>query len=209
MSYDWNDIAYDQYIEELNAKYMYEGAIEHFTSERLQSAYVENPQIAKPIFRTLSEANQLFNLKKYTAAYIFAFIATEGTIRDILLKPIIYGVVHNISTADFVTEVLFKHTTFEKMKKWLSFIINEYAKIDLKAYQYPPTKNSLWQEINAIQKHRNKIIHYYHVATKDEARQSIGVASELVEKIFPTLINNLGLHLHKGSQICNNINCKI
>ncbi|MFQ5753166.1 MAG: hypothetical protein ACE5HI_14330 [bacterium] len=59
MSYDWNDLAYNQWIEELNTKHMYEGAVELFTTERLRSAYIQNPTVAE----LLKPANKIIPAK--------------------------------------------------------------------------------------------------------------------------------------------------
>src|SRR5262245_37086737 len=79
----------------------YEQAIKEFTAERLQSYYLKHPDMAKTAIGMLEEATSLHK-KHPNAAVVFAVSAIEITIKYLLMKPILNGLVHNEAVADLV-----------------------------------------------------------------------------------------------------------
>ena len=70
MSYDENDAAYDQWMDDLYKEHRAE-AISEFTAERLQSYYLANPTLAEAPRRALSDAVQLFQTGFINAGFVF------------------------------------------------------------------------------------------------------------------------------------------
>src|SRR5579859_5601034 len=71
---------------------LYGEIIDQFTSERLQSYYLANPNVAERALTALQEARVLKGPHP-SAALIFAAIAIEVGLKDTLLKPILHGMV--------------------------------------------------------------------------------------------------------------------
>ena len=76
-------------------------AIREFTNERLQSYYLNNPDMAKTALGMMSEMTALVKDHR-VAAMLFAASAIEITIKHLLVKPMLSGLVHNETVAALV-----------------------------------------------------------------------------------------------------------
>ena len=64
------------------------------------------------------------------AAIVFAATAMELAVKTVLLRPIVYGLVHDESVAEFVTELTTQHTRgIETFKKLLTAILKRLGGI--------------------------------------------------------------------------------
>lgn len=208
MSYDENDAAYDQWMEDLYKEHK-EEAISEFTTERLQSYFVTNPTLAAAPRRALSEARQLFQTGFHSAAFIFGHIATETGLKAVVLKPVVQGLVHSVSTAEFISELTLGHVGLDRSRNLLFKILLEHAGIDLNYFRRKGAKDVLWTDIKRLQEIRNHIMHRAGSAASEEAGLSIAVAEAVLDEIFPAVITHLGLHLHEGVRVCNDALCKL
>lgn len=207
MSYNEFDAAQDAAYEALYEEHK-EEAISEFTAERLQSFYIENPSLAEPAVRALDEASKLFSSGHFTAAFIFAAIAAEVGLKFVLLKPVVYGLVHSDSAATLITELAVRHTQMDRFKTLLFQILDEHGNIDLHIFKRDGSTVTLWQEIRTVQDRRNSIVHSGGVVSQDQASQAIAIASSILKKIFPAVIKALDLHLHDGVKVCSDYRCE-
>src|SRR3972149_1199498 len=196
MSYgDYDDSMdrYDEWIAELYVEH-----VEEFTLERLKSYYIENPALAEEPLRALSEARSLF-YKHAAASIIFSAIAIGTGLKLVLIKPIVFGLVHSEAAANIITELTITHTGLDRYKTLIFKILLDYGTIDFGSYVREGSSKTLWEEINDVQKMRNAIAHRAQLAIvrRDDAETAIAVASALLEDIFPKVINYLELHLHE------------
>lgn len=205
MSITPEEVAYDNYMVELYEEHKKE-AIEEFTSERLQSYYITNKKLAESATNALSEARNLLPFNT-TAGFIFGAIAMEAGLKTTLLKPIVHGLVHAESVAALITDLTILHTGMDRYRKLLFQILEKHGGIDLNSFIRKGSKKSLWEELKAVQKKRNTIMHRAETASKEEAELAIGVASEILDQLFPAVIRKIGLHLHDGFRICNDWKC--
>ncbi len=67
---------------------------------------------------------------------------------------------------------------------------------------------NLWQEIICVIKVRNKSMHSARYIPEKETERVLSVAGEILEYIFPSIVHNLGLHLHEDFRICGDWKCK-
>lgn len=206
MSTTNEDAAYDQYMLELYEEHKKE-AIEEFTEERLHSYYIANKYLAKPAVNALSEARKLINLNA-TAGFIFATIAMEVGLKTTLLKPIVYGLVHTESVASLITDLTISHTGMDRYRKLLLQVLHDHGGVNLSSFKRSGTNKSLWEEIKEVQIIRNKIMHRAEVVSKDDADLALGVATIILETIFPAVVKKMGLHLHEEFRICDDWKCK-
>ena len=206
MSMTWEEAAYDEAMSALYEEHK-EQAIEEFTVERLQSYYIQYPDIAKPSFQALTEARQLI-WHHPTASFIFSTISIEVGIKVTLLKPVVYGLVHSESLASIITDMVIRQTSIDRFQKLLFKILSEYGGIDLSTLKRPKSSKLLWEEMKNVQKRRNQVIHRAENVDIKESEQALGVAAYVLENLFPNLVQYLELHTHKDGSVCNNWSCK-
>jgi hypothetical protein len=201
---DWFDAARDEMISDLYndfAKDLFSGrgdlyieVIEHFTSERLQSFYVDNPDLANRAIDALKEARALATTHP-TAALIFAVTAAEVGLKTALLKPIIHGLVHMDSVAAIIADLIPEQRN-DKFRELLFTILKECGGVDLSAFKRSGVTQTAWEEISLLQKKRNRILHQAEKASFAEASHAIELAVTVLEGFFPTVLAKLGLHTH-------------
>jgi hypothetical protein len=202
----WQDAAYEEGMEALYAEFKPQ-AIEEFTEERLQSYYVANPNLAEDPVHFLSMARQLISHSP-TGSFIFAAIAVEVGLKVVLLKPVVYGLVHSESIAEMIADLVVGSARFDnKFRNLLFGILSEVGSIDLAKYKRPESLRTLWEEIKEIQERRNKIMHRAEIVVEEESHKALSVATTILEELFPLLIKRLGLHLHEGGRVCNDQHC--
>lgn len=152
------DYLYDEYMDELYKEHA-EEAIAEFTAERLQSYYIRHPLLCEPTAKALSEARSLSE-QHSSAALVFAFISIETAVKKVLLKPVVYGLIHDESTADLVTEFMFWRIRISKKFKNLLFnILAAHGGIDLRVFKRETSRATLWEEIRVVQNVRHRIVH--------------------------------------------------
>jgi len=104
---DWGeflqDLAYDQYMEEQYLEQIAEEGVEKFSRGRLQAYYRENPDVARRALDALQVAESLVVLSP-SASLVFAAVSLELTVKNVLLHPLVVGLVHNEAVASFVAQ---------------------------------------------------------------------------------------------------------
>jgi len=200
------DYAYDQYMTELYEEHKAE-AIDEFTAERLQSYYSDNKLLAQPAFHMLNEAKNLVKVN-VTAGFVFGAVAMEVGLKETLLKPIVFGLVHIASSASLVTNLVMSHQSMDRYKELLLQILRDHGGVDLQIYKRPSSTKTIWEEIKIVQTKRNHILHAAQTASLEEASLSLDVASTIMGELFPAVIIRMGLHLHDGYRICADWKCK-
>ena len=114
---------------------LYGEIIDRFTSERLQSFYLSNPNVAERALSALQEARALKALHP-SAALVFAAIAIEVGLKTTLLKPILHGMV-SIDSAAALVAALVPDQHNDSFKKVLFGILKEVGGVDLPAFKRP------------------------------------------------------------------------
>jgi hypothetical protein len=179
----------------------YKDAINQFTGERLQSYYLKHPELASAAFNALQYAQSL-RPSYHRAALVFAVTSTELTVKNVLLRPIISGLVHTEELASVVADLTTKHTGIGRFQDLLTEILGQYGGFELKTFRRPDSGKTLWQEMDDVQKARNNVIHRGAVVDEGVVDLSISVASVLLGGIFRRILKKIGLHLHSPIMIC-------
>jgi hypothetical protein len=125
----------------------------------------------------------------------------------VLLKPIVYGLVHDASAAGLITELAVGHGG-ERYRDLLFLVLSEFGGVDLQSFARAGCKTLLPQEIRDVQDRRNAVVHRAECVSLEEAEHSVAVASVILEEIFPAVVTKLGFHLHERIRICNGWQCK-
>lgn len=194
------DAAYDDYMESLYREHR-QMAIEEFTTERLQSYYIDNPGVAEPPQRMLSDARALLDVNA-SASLVFSASASELGVKVLLVRPMVFGLVHAESSAGFVAELVITHTGMDRFRPLLFEIMSKHAAIDLANYRRVGSAATLWNEMCTLQARRNVILHRGEVADRAESERGIQVATTLLDELFPALVGKLGLHTHERGRVC-------
>lgn len=203
MADTWEEMAQEEFISDLYNDFanelllqrgdLYIDVIQQFTSERLQSFYVDNPAVAAPALAALKEARDLLNGHP-SAALVFAVTAADVGLKATLLKPILHGLVHTDSVAAIIAELVPEQRN-DKFRDLLFTILHEFGGVDLQAYKRPGVAQTLWEEMVAAAKKRNAILHKAETSSKEEAEHAIDLASTVLEVLFPAVVGKLGLHI--------------
>jgi len=202
-----DEARFEEWMDQLYAEHKIQ-AVEEFTDERLQSFYRDNPLIPQRPFEALVEARKL--LKDHpTAAHVFSVVAIEVGLKLALLKPLLYGLVHSGSAAEMIAELALRHTRFDFFHKILFQILSEHGGIDLRSFTREGASKTLLEEITEVQKQRDRILHRAESASLKEATHCLDVAGCVLENLFVSVLKNLGFHLHRDFQICNQWGCSL
>ena len=205
MSYDETDYRYEEYMEELYEEH--KGvAVEECRVARLQSYYASNPSLALPSLRYLADGRELLAVSP-SAALLFAAIAAEHAWKRVLLHPIVHGLVHDEATAALVAGLVVSQMGIDRFKELLFAILDSVGRIDLRKHRRTGAKEPLWKELNDLQRQRNALLHRAAAVTEPEALHAIAVAEELLERIFPSVIHSLAMHVHSDGNVCADRRC--
>jgi hypothetical protein len=191
----------EEHDEELYRQH-YEDAVREFTAERLQSYYVAHPSLAEPVNGILQDAQVLLPSNR-RAALVFAVIAVELAIKTVLLKPIVFGLVHIEGLARFITELTIQQTGMGRFEDLLTNILAQFGGVDLKSFTRAGSTKTLWKEIEEVQKARNAVVHRGESVPEETANLAVAIASTLLNNIFPLVLAKLDLHLHEPAMVCS------
>jgi hypothetical protein len=199
MSDTEQDARLDEYLVQMSERFYpehKEQAIEEFTIERLQSFYLKNPDILTPGIRMYIEARELQE-KHPSASYVFATSAIELFLKSSLLKPVVYGLVHNESLAEIIVETALSSSGFKRYNKLLSGLFSELLGIDINKVKSFGSDKFLLKEVSDVQDKRNNIIHQGIIVDKDDAKFAIDVAYGVLHRIINPMLLGIGLWMNK------------
>ncbi len=177
--------------------------IDDFIADRQKSYYLGHPTLIHPAEHLLAEARELFDLKHYASAQVFAGASAEIVFGDALLKPMVYGLVHSDTVAPLVADVIENARSVYKFKALLVAIVSEFSQIDLTANSTDLNNQSLWSFVDGVRKQRNSVLHSdgFSKVNKEDAETAITASTQLLELVLPKVLDGIGLHLH-GADVC-------
>ena len=157
MSMTPDEARFEQWLEELYDEHA-EIAVEEFASERLSSYYLRFPQIFHAPRQALVEGSSLMP-NHPRAGFILASIAVEVSLRELILRPIVHGLVVSESTASIVTDLVMSYRPMVRFKKLLFQIGNEVISEDFDELTRDGKTVTLWKEVERIRCKRNAVVH--------------------------------------------------
>lgn len=204
MSYDSNDAAweefYDKIREELYPEHR-EQAIEEFTEERLKSYYQQNPDVMRPAVEAIQEGKWQLEKKRYPPALVFHVTAIELLFKATLLRPVLYGLIHNEGLAEIMTNSILSQTGVQRYEDLLAQLFDNLASINVKQITRDGARDTLFVECRQLQKIRNNIIHKGDFCTETDAEKSNLVSVAVFEKIARPLLFSIGLTVIEKGKI--------
>lgn len=177
----WQEEAYDRMVQDVLDSHK-DDIIGEFISERMASYYKNHPDLTDAAERVIGEAKKLLELSP-TASLVFSRAAVEITLRDVLLKPVAFGMVHDDTAGPLITELVVGNRQFTR----LLFAILESHGLDLKQAKRQGASISIWAEMESIKDIRNRVVHYGEIVTRESAELSLALASILLHKLYPKL----------------------
>ena len=170
-----------------------EQAIDEFTAERLQSYYLQHPEITRPGFRLQKEARELLDAQRYGPSLVFAASAAEQFLKAALLRPVIYGLVHIEPLAEMVVESALSQTGYLRYTKLLSGLFSALTTVDLRVLVRTGGSKPLLEEASELQTRRNAVIHRGEDVSEKEAITGLAVSASVYTYILAEMLSALGL----------------
>lgn len=204
MSYDETDAAWDEFYDKISEELYPEHkdqAITEFTKERLQSFYLKNPKVMRPAVDAIQEGKRLQENGHHSASLVFFVSAIEILLKATLLKPVIYGLVHNEALAEIIVKNTLGQSGFSRYEGLLSKIFQEHAGVKLSSVNRESSIKPLLTECKEMQDMRNKIIHQGSQCSTDEAELSKLVVAAVFESIVRPVLYSIGLTVVERGEI--------
>ena len=210
MSTTWADVEYEQgmdqiredlkhdedFIEELK-----EGLRSDFDLERLQSYYfAEGKGLLRPPRDALKRSQSLLSIDP-TASFVFAVAAIELVIRSVLLKPMVFGLVHE-KVAEELADRILRQSRGTDGHSLLDVMLAEFAGFNIRTYTRPGAKSNLLKEVQKVSRARDLILHQGLVAERHHAELAIGIADDLFHSVLPRVLTSIGLARLADATFC-------
>lgn len=192
--------AIDRLAEELYEDHKYR-AIDEFISERLTSFYVSNPMVMRPAVEAIQEGKRLQSNGHNAAALVFFVTAIEVLLKATLLRPVLYGLIHNEAVAEIFVQEAIKQTGFDRYEKLISNLFEELAGDQLSEVTRPDAESPILSECKQLQKIRNGIVHRGDNCEAKDAERARLVAIAVFEKVVRPVLYRIGLDVVEKGQI--------
>ena len=177
----WQEEAYSLMVQEILEDHR-DDIIDEFVSERMASYYKQHPNLLDQAMAALEEARKLKEVS-YSASLVFARAAIEIALKDAILKPVVFGMVHEENTGSLIAELVVGNNQFTKL---LFAVLEDYG-LDLKNRKRKGSSKSVWEELEDIQKLRNRVLHQGVAASEQDALLALEASDLIVHKIAPYL----------------------
>jgi len=194
------DYERERWLEELYEEYRPQ-AIEDFTTDRLRSYYLANPELARSSFEALQEARTV-ERESPRSSLLIASAAAEVGIKTTILRPAVHGLVHADALAGHIADLVIQHTGLDRFRTLLFALLDHIAAFDLGTYTRPGATVPLWQEIQANAELRNRVLHRCERVSPAQAALALAVASEVLDVLYVRTVEGLGFHVHDGYRTC-------
>jgi len=194
------DEAYENMAKELYPEHK-EQAIAEFTSERLRSFYLKNPDTAVNAVRSIKEAKSLLNHGHPSASYVFSVSAIEQFLKAAVLKPVVYGLVHADALAGLIVDLTVCQPGLDRYKKLLAGLFDSLVSVDINNAIRSGSQKKLLEEVADVQNFRNRIIHQGFEVQEQDAEYALNVALGIYSLILVQMLDAIGLSILKGGKI--------
>ena len=204
MTYTYEDAAWDEAYETMSRELYPEHktqAISEFREERLRSFYTENPELLVPAAKAFKEAKALFANGDHAAALVFSASATELFLKSSLLRPVVYGLIHNQALADLVVPAALSQSGYIRYEKLLAGLFRELTGVEIRTLKRTSGAKPLLEEAGDIQSIRNKVVHLGTEVSMEQATMAIDVSTEIFNQVLAKVLSNLGLTLETSGRL--------
>jgi hypothetical protein len=176
-------------------------AIGEFTTERLRSFYIADPNVMIPAISVIQEGKRLAETNHPSAALVFFGTGIELLLKATVLKPVVHGLVHSAPLADTIVEYALGQSGFDRYTKLLSKLYNEFSKLDINSIKRQGAGQNLLAECTALQDVRNKIIHRGATCSDAQAANGLEIVDAVYQSIVIPVLGALGLTVGEGGVV--------
>lgn len=134
---------------------------------------------------------------------LLCITSIEVGLKVTLLKPVVYGLVHNESVADLVSDLVTRQNGFDRFMPLLARVVAEYGGIDVSTLKMEGHSKTIWEEIEILQKKRNAVVHQAKKASLEDVTLALQVGGYVLGMFFPSVLKGFGLSLNKEMVIIN------
>lgn len=195
MSYDPDEAAREEAEMDFIAEISIQAVNEH-SAEKLRSYFLAHPHLSEPALAASLQADKLAESDFIGPALVSAVTAIEIYLKDCIVKPIIFGLIHTESLAQVVCDVALGQTGYLRYEAVLKGICTELLKRDIGSFRVPDSGRSLWEDAKHVQTIRNRVVHAGHEPFRQDMELAIKVAAIVSEQIWVPLLVALQLRLH-------------
>jgi len=191
---DAMDAFYDSISKELYPEHK-EQAIDEFIEERMRSYFLKYSGIIQAPIECFFHAVDLQQVSPRCALVMYTS-TIELYLRAVLLKPVLYGMIHNESVAELIVRSSVGQSGFNRYKKLLASLCHHAAEIelsDLKGLDGKP----IIQEASEVYDIRNRVVHQGYQATTREMERARNIAVQILTKVVEPVLHNLNLAIGK------------
>ena len=198
------EVAREEFLDALSEELYDEHkdrAINEFVEKRLKSYYLKNTDIAINVIAYIKKSKDFIDVDP-TSSLMYSSVATEVILKTLLLKPIVFGLVHTESLAELVSNMLIKQTGIDRFKKLVFEILENHIEFEggFENYIRDGSNVNLWVERKTIQDLRNEIMHQALFCNKDKAKLSYSIALTFFY-LTKLLIENIGFKIESDGKL--------
>ncbi len=162
MSTTWEDAALDMaYAEEAwqeTVNGIKEEALIEFGEERYEAFFIQNPEMHINTLEIVDESKSLLDNQHFSASVIYSFIVVENILRNLILRPLVWGTFIDEEAANLITDGILNNR-LDQISKFIFHFIKGSINLDILTTTRPEQTTPLWQEINELKLLRNHIVH--------------------------------------------------
>jgi len=166
-------------------------AIDEFIEERMHSYYLNNPKIIESPIECYHHANELIQVSPRCALIMYT-TAIELFLKSVLLKPVLYGMIHNELIANTIVDTTTGQSGFNRYNKLLSSLCLHAANIDLSRIEGMNNKPIL-REAEEVQQIRNRVAHQGYIASTEEMGKAKCIATLILDQVVEPVLNKINL----------------
>ena len=204
MGTTWGDVAWELAHAEEEwqevIKGISEDALVQFAEERYTAYFKSNAEMHLPVLDILSEAEKLFGNQHYSASLVFSFIAVENILRELVLRPLVWGTFIDEEVANIMTNNLLNNR-LDQMSKLIFHFLDRSIDVDLRTTTRPGESIPLWQEIEEFKSLRNRIVHSGVKCDDKSAIRALEITQFLYEKTFLTILSTAHFEIDSSNRI--------
>lgn len=177
-----------------------ERIVEEFKAELLNEYYRSHHDLPLRSLGLLFEAKTLVSISP-RAALGLACASLELTVKNLILRPLLHGVVHQGSVADLLADLTIARSAIDRLRGLLADVLSAFANIDLAKYARTGSARPLWEEMRIIQDRRNAALHRGDPIAQADADHAIAVAEHLIHDVVDRILDEAHLRIDSAGHI--------
>lgn len=199
MSTTMEDVLYDMCHSELTELHLAEEiateAVRNFASTRVRAYFETNAELLAPTLRALAHA-QTLHVVHDSASLLFSAIAVETGLREGLLRPVLYGSIHEEWLAKRLYSDMLERTPIDRVLKLLRPLLSELISQTAETDRIDAEK--FLQRATELQKVRNGVAHTCTPVSRVQATEALGTAHFFVCHVLSGHLSKHSLCLRGG-----------